>query len=479
MDSSQLKQRFHRVADPVDFASLRYLMEHNESLTVRQGVLEPPCRTEDGGAMITVFDRGGMGYAATSDVTDQGLRSAFQRAKAWAHTSAGKTILPFEKNLLPSGQGRYRTPVHKSWGQQKLQDKITFLQSAATKLKVSEKIADWFTHILHVENHQIYLTLGGAEIEQHTAYLMPTMGVTAYEGGEAVSRSYGAGAYTVRGGLEVLDQLQFADQAQRVAEEALELLKAPNCPTGVMDLLLAPDQMILQIHESIGHPLELDRILGDERNFAGTSFVTPDMFGRYQYGSPLLNITFDPTLPSELASYDYDDDGCAAERHYLIEKGILKRGIGGVISQKRSGLPGVSSARADSWNRPPIDRMGNINLEPGTSSFADMVAAVDRGIYMETNTSWSIDDSRNKFQFGCEYGRRIEGGKLGGLVKKPNYRGLSADFWRNLKMVGDRNTWRVMGTPYCGKGEPNQVIEVGHASPACLFASVQVFGGEL
>jgi predicted Zn-dependent protease len=245
-----------------------------------------------------------------------------------------------------------------------------------------------------------------------------------------------------------------------------------------MDVLLAPDQMILQIHESIGHPLELDRILGDERNYAGTSFVTPDMFGSYRYGSDLLNITFDPTRPEEFASYAFDDDGQPAQREYLIRNGILLRGLGGVTSQARSRLPGVANARATSWNRPPIDRMANLNLEPGTSSFADLVAAVERGVYMQTNLSWSIDDSRNKFQFGCEWGQLIENGKLTTIVKNSNYRGVSATFWRNLKMAGNRDTVEVLGSPFCGKGEPNQIIRVGHASPACLFAEVEVFGGE-
>ena len=244
-----------------------------------------------------------------------------------------------------------------------------------------------------------------------------------------------------------------------------------------MDLILAPDQMILQIHESIGHPLELDRILGDERNYAGTSFVTKDMFGSYRYGSDLLNITFDPTKKEEMASYGFDDDGTPAKKEFIIRKGLLERPLGGTISQTRANMEGVANSRANSWNRPPIDRMANLNLEPGTTSFEDMVKSVENGVYMEANCSWSIDDSRNKFQFGCEYGRVIENGELKGVVKKPNYRGISATFWRNLKAVGDEKSFKVMGTPYCGKGEPNQVIRVGHASPAALFSDVDVFGG--
>jgi predicted Zn-dependent protease len=245
-----------------------------------------------------------------------------------------------------------------------------------------------------------------------------------------------------------------------------------------MDVLLMPDQMILQIHESIGHPLELDRILGDERNFAGTSFVTPEMFGTYRYGSDLLDVTFDPTRGEELASYGWDDEGARAERVHLIRKGILERPLGGATSQLRAGLPGTSNARADNWNRPPIDRIANLNIEAGEATMDEMIAGIDRGVLMETNCSWSIDDSRNKFQFGCERGRLIEGGKLGAVVKNPNYRGISANFWRSLARVGNADTMQVLGSPYCGKGEPSQVIRVGHASPACVFRDVAVFGGE-
>jgi predicted Zn-dependent protease len=245
-----------------------------------------------------------------------------------------------------------------------------------------------------------------------------------------------------------------------------------------MDLLLMPDQMMLQIHESIGHPLELDRILGDERNYAGTSFVTREMFGSYQYGSPLLNVTYDPQRPEQLASFAYDDDGAAAQKVFLIRNCILERPLGGGLSQSRAQLPGTANSRASSWNRPPIDRMANLNVEAGASSLDEMIASIERGVLMRTNVSWSIDDSRNKFQFGCEWGELIAGGKLKGVVKNPNYRGISATFWRSLRSVGDAATFEVLGTQFCGKGEPNQAIHVGHAAPACVFANVEVFGGE-
>ncbi|MBK1700365.1 TldD/PmbA family protein, partial [Thiococcus pfennigii] len=192
---------------------------------------------------------------------------------------------------------------------------------------------------------------------------------------------------------------------------------------------------------------------------------------------PLLDVTFDPSVAGELASYAADDEGTPAERAYLIRGGILERPLGGRLSQARSGLPGVAAARACGWDRPPIDRMANINLEPGGLSLAALIGGIERGVLMDTNRSWSIDDSRNKFQFGCELGRLIVDGELGGLVRNPGYRGLSAQFWRNLDGVGEAATWEVRGVQNCGKGEPNQSISVGHATPPCRFRDVAVFGG--
>ncbi|MBX9785979.1 MAG: TldD/PmbA family protein, partial [Alphaproteobacteria bacterium] len=188
-------------------------------------------------------------------------------------------------------------------------------------------------------------------------------------------------------------------------------------------------------------------------------------------------VTFDPTVAGEFASYAFDDTGLEAQRQYIIKDGLLVRGLGGIDSQKRAQVPGVACARASSWNRPPIDRIANINIEPGETSFPEMIASVERGIYMTTNSCWSIDDYRRKFQFGCEYGRLIENGKLTKVIKNPNYRGITTPFWNSLKKVGDASTSEILGSPYCGKGEPNQLIRVGHAVPACLFQNVEVFGG--
>lgn len=474
-----LARDFRAIAPAVDFCALRFMEESSELLTVRQDVAEPPQLSTDRGAMVTVIDKGGLGYAATSDLTPAGLREAAGRATRLAQLTTGRTVVDYSKVAMPRPSGRYESPPGDDPARLTRREKIELLADESRQCRIDDRIVDWEASLWTTRTRQAYFTADGGEVEQVFHYLVPNMSATAHANGDTQTRTHaGRGnGYCRQGGLEILDSFGLKGSGRSVAEGALELLAAPNCPTGRMDVLLMPDQMMLQIHESIGHPLELDRILGDERNFAGTSFVTLDMFGSYRYGSELLDVTFDPTRAEEFASYGWDDDGLAAERQYLIRKGLLERPLGGAVSQARAGIAGVANTRSCAWNRAPIDRMANLNIEPGASTLDGLVAGIDLGVMMRTNVSWSIDDSRNKFQFGCEWGRMIRKGRLAEVVRNPGYRGISATFWRSLTGVGDASTFEVMGTPFCGKGEPNQVIRCGHASPACRFAGVEVFGG--
>lgn len=475
-----IASRFKKIAPVVDFWSLRIVNEHSQQLSVRQDIMQPVHNRSSAGVMLTIIIGDGIGYAASSDVTESGLRDAISKASAIANYSNNKLVLKASDMARPSNSGTYTTPVTTSWDSVSLKEKIVMLQNSCAALKVDDKIVDWQSYISFSQADTLLVTSDDIRIEQSFHYIQPGLVAVANEGAKTQVRTGGGCGTARQGGLEQLALLQFQnkDVAINIANEALELLQAPECPTGIMDILLKPGQMMLQIHESIGHPLELDRILGDERNYAGTSFVTQDMFGHYQYGSELLNITFDPTRGDELASYGYDDDGTPATKEYIIKDGILKTPLGGTTSQSRANINGVANSRACSWNRPTIDRMANLNLEAGDSRFESLVASIENGVLMDDNSSWSIDDSRNKFQFGCEYGQIIKNGERKGLVRNPNYRGISATFWRNLALVGDESTCNVLGTPNCGKGEPNQVIQVGHASPACVFREVEVFGGE-
>ncbi|MFJ4141873.1 TldD/PmbA family protein [Pseudomonas sp. NPDC089734] len=475
--SAQLKQRFAALQSDAQFFSVRYVRRSSQHLSVRKNVAEPPSLGSDEGAMLTVRLNGVETYAATNDISQRGLQAALQQAEALARRLAPHTLLDLTDHAVSTARADYLSPNLNS-AFPNLSDCIDLLMAESNAVPRDERLVNWQAS-LGLENvEQIYLNSAGAEIRQAQRFVFPGMTVTAYDGRDSQTRSLGRDNFGQQGGAEIIHNCGLIGAATHVADQALQLILAPNTPTGPRDLLLMPDQMILQIHESIGHPLELDRILGDERNYAGTSFVKASDFGTLQYGSRLLNVTFDPDIPEQLASYGHDDDGTAASKQFLIRDGLLQRPLGGALSQYRSGLPGVANSRACNWNRPPIDRMANLNIEPGDQSLEQLIGGIEHGILMSTNRSWSIDDARNKFQFGCEWGQLIENGELKGVVKNPNYRAISAQFWRNLSAVGDASTFKVLGTPNCGKGEPNQVVRVGHASPACVFANVDVFGGD-
>lgn len=478
MQWERVLEDFKAVVPKVAFWSLRLVREDTETLQVRTGVVEPPGRALDRGAQITLADRGGFAYAATSDLTRAGLRAACGEAARWLESSRRHPL--FDAGLLPrpARSGEYATPVEIPWDAWPLEEKLERLLRIDETLGIHDAIVDHQAHLTRRDIETRLYTGDGVEIVQHLHILMPGYAAVANRGAQTQVRTGGGWGSGGQGGLECLERFHFHEDAHRVAQEALALLDAPECPEATASVLLMPNQMMLQIHESIGHPLELDRILGDERNYAGGSFVTPDMFGGYRYGSEQLNVTFDPALAGELACYGFDDEGTPAERVYLIRDGILERPLGSALSSARAGLPGVANARACAWNRPPIDRMANLNLEPGGASLEELIGSVEYGVFMDTNRSWSIDDRRNKFQFGCELGRIIEDGELKGLVRNPSYRGISANFWRKLAGAGEADSLEAWGTPSCGKGEPNQMIHVGHASPPCVFHDVEVFGGD-
>lgn len=458
-----------------DWLSLREVKEQVVVRSARKGNLDPLNIDHTQGVMVEVLVDGQFACAGTCDLTREGVQKAAQRALDQAKKLKDFQLFHFDKTARPPSKGTYFSGT-----QRLLEDSQAYVLNdlavdLSNHLKTHDQIIHTMASFTSIEQEITFVSSNGANIQQRLHQRGIYLLAVAQDGHTIQTRTNGFPV--VQAGDEFFDAQTLKNKAIQIAEEAIELTQAQECPTGLYDLILMPDQLYLQIHESIGHPLELDRILGDERNYAGWSFVKPEDFGHLAYGSPLLNITFDPSLPGEITTYHYDDTGTQADRQYIIKEGILKRGIGGLESQTRSGIPGTSSARAQSWNRAPIDRMANINMEPGSSKLADMISSTERGILMKTNRSWSIDDYRNKFQFGCEYGQLIENGQLTKTVKNPNYRGITTPFWHSLKMVGDPSTHEIWGAFYCGKGEPNQVVRVGHATPACLFTNVEVFGG--
>ena len=458
------------------FASIRSVRERTYSLQARDGRPEKLYTVEDLGYMVEVMYGNHLSYAATPSLEPSNLKSAFDQALQTAKKAQAFKMLGLEPNKIRFPEkGTYHPKGGELPGAEDLKGVMDYLVQSNQKLKVSDQIINTQSMLFTTELEVHYVSTLGAEISQ----LVHMMGLdaVAMAKGNGTIQKRSSGLATRQGNFKSIRWNDFIEDCTLIGNEAIELLSADQCPEAVMDLLLHPDQLYLQIHESIGHPLELDRILGDERNYAGWSFIKPEDFGTLVYGSPLLNVTFDPMVPGEMASYAFDDAGQRAQREFLIQNGKLLRGLGGSESQARSAIPGVANLRSSSWNRPPIDRMANINIEPGQSTLNDMIGSVEKGVLMNTNRSWSIDDYRNKFQFGCEYGKLIENGKITKTIRNPNYRGTTLNFWRGLKAVGNKELQQVWGSPYCGKGEPNQMVRVGHACPSCLFTGVEVFGG--
>lgn len=476
---SELTKAIATLDIPADWIGLRAVKENSAYRYVRDGIPQHNGKSLSQGVMVEVLVNGQIGYGATNSLRPESIQAAAQTAYQQARAASQWAIYPFSVATRPKVVGQYTSPFIKPLDVMTPGEINDVLIRLCQSLKVSSQIVQTNAVAVTNETESWLVSSNGSEVYQRFLMLQTHYGVTAQDGSVVQQRSNnGHLAHCYQGGWELFPEADLWERAHQIGKQAVELLTADECPATTTALVLAPDQMMLQIHESVGHPLELDRILGDERNYAGGSFVKPSDFGHLAYGSPLMNITFNPAVPGEFASYSFDDIGTAATREYLIKEGILLRGLGSLESQARLGVPGVACARASSWNRPPIDRMANLNLEPGTGSFEEMIRDIEHGVYMESNLSWSIDDQRYKFQFGCEYGKLIENGQLTKTLRNPNYRSTTTDFWRRLVRVGNESTWQMYGTPYCGKGEPNQAIRVGHGSPVCVFADVEVFGGE-
>lgn len=473
-----LQTEFNKYKNSADFVAFKFIKEKTRDYSVRNGKTEDLNEFSDQGLMIEVMINGHVGYGATAELTPEGIKKTFNKARSMTETASRFSVHRFDKTIRPAATGRYETTRKIKLDKLSLADLFDYLKKTSLALKKKDLIIAAIADAMLIECTQNYFSSEGAEFSQEFDVVVSSMSATASNGKESQTRSlHGGRGNCLQAGAEYFNIDSALKNCEEISSQALELLTAENCPSETCDLILAPDQMLLQIHESIGHPLELDRILGDERNFAGWSFVQPEDFGQLEYGSSMMNIVFDPTVTGQLASYQFDEVGNKAEKKYLIQNGKLLAGLGSLESQARSGISGVANSRSSSWNRAPIDRMANINLEGGSLSIDEMISKVERGVIMYANRSWSIDDYRRKFQFGCEYAKLIENGKLTKTLKNPNYRGVTVPFWKSLRGLTNSASIETYGSPYCGKGEPSQIIRVGHSSPYALFKNIEVFGG--
>ncbi len=460
----------------IDYADIRFVDERTESMTVKEDRLEALSRNQDRGVGVRVLHNGCWGFASGSIITPQALKKiadrAIQIAKASAATKKEAVklapIQPYiDKYVSPCVEDPFAVP---------LDEKIEMLLAVNKILMKPSKVKTSEGNLNFYKTNKIFCSTEGALIEQSITETGGGFEATAVDGGEVQKRSYPAshgGDYQCAG-YEFIRGMNFIDNAERIADEAMALLKAPPCPAMTTDLIIAGDQLALQVHESCGHPTELDRVLGTEISLAGGSFMTIDKLNKLRYGSPIVNIVQDATIPNGLGSFGYDDEGVKASRTHLIREGLF---VGYLTSRETADLVGAApngAMRADGWNRIPLIRMTCINLEPGEWDYDALIADTADGILVGSNKSWSIDDKRLNFQFGTEIAWQIKNGKITGMYKNPLYTGITPEFWNSCDAICNKNHWRVWGIPSCGKGEPMQTAHVAHGAAPARFRKVQV-----
>ncbi|MGZ4103851.1 MAG: TldD/PmbA family protein [Actinomycetota bacterium] len=459
------------------YADARYLSEESESIDVENGRVEGVSRGADAGIGVRVLVDGAWGFAGTALLEPGEIEHAATLAVEIARSSRALLRAPVRLADEPPVETLWQTEIAEDPFAVSLDEKIDLLLKASAEMQSVSGLTIAQATMDFWRRHSFLATSEGARIEQIITQSGAGLVALAVGDREVQQRSFPnsfRGHFATKG-YEHVRAMDLADNAARIAEEAVALHKAPECPSMVTTVVLDPTQLCLQVHESVGHPLELDRVLGMEAAYAGTSFVRPEDRGSLRYGSDEVTITCDSTLPGALGSYGYDDEGVPSRRQILIEGGVLQRFLSSretapVIGETRSN----GTMRADGWGVIPLIRMPNINLEPGTSSFEEMIATTDDGIYMTTNLSWSIDDKRTNFQFGTEVAYEIKKGKLGKMLRNPNYAGKTLEFWSSCDALGGPDEWKVYGTPNCGKGQPGQVARVAHGTSPGRFRNVQV-----
>jgi TldD protein len=460
----------------VEYADIRIVRRQNEEIEVKNGKVEALVHDEDFGFGIRVLFQGAWGFACSSKVSKREMEAVFRKALKIAKASSrakGKEILfPSVSPIVD----RYQTPISIDPFDVTPETKLNLLLKADEIIRKNKKIKISEAFMGSYKTEKTFASTEGSYIEQEIVECGMGISATAIEGSEVQVRSYPnsfRGNFATQG-YEWVEKLALQDRAERIAEEASQLLSAKPCPSETTTLILDSSQLALQIHESIGHPIELDRILGTEASYAGTSFLKPEMVGHFKYGSERVNIFADATCPGGLGTFGYDDEGVKAQRVPIISHGILVNLLTSRETAHHLDKESNGTMRADGWNRIPLIRMTNINLEPGEWTLEQIIADTEEGLFLTTNRSWSIDDKRINFQFGTEIGWEVKNGKLGEMVKNPTYTGITPKFWNSCDAIANRNHWEMWGTPNCGKGEPGQIAHVGHGAAPARFRNVQV-----
>jgi TldD protein len=458
-----------------EYADIRFENARTERIEVRNGVVATLADSTSTGYGIRALYDGAWGFAASSDLSSAGVDTTAARAVAMARAAASIARHPIGATPSRAHVATFATPVSEDVGSIPLGDRVALLLDAEKLLHAGSQIAVGRAWIDLWTTDKYFFSTIGSKIEQRISQTGSGIQALAVGDGDAQARSFPGdiGLYK-SGGWEVIREARLVENAQRIGEEAIAVLRAPQCPSGTFDIVLGGSQVSLQIHESCGHPAELDRVMGWEANFSGTSFLEIAQLDRLQYGSNIVSIGIDNTLPGGMATCGFDDEGTQSGHSDIVRNGVL---TGYEMSNDTARLIGRESngcVRAQGWEYVPMIRMCNLNLQPGDAPFEALFEGVKYGIHMESNRSWSIDDRRLNFQFGCQMGWEIKDGKRGRLLKNPTYAGMTPQFWNSCDAIADRNSWIAWGTPNCGKGEPMQTGRTTQAASPARFRNVSV-----
>ena len=459
-----------------DYGDIRVVKRASESLEVKNGKVETLASEIEEGFGIRVIVDGSWGFASSLMINPDEIDRIAELAVRIARASAQIEHEPVKLGRVKPAKGRFEFSIEKDPFEVPVEEKIKLLLNADRLMRKTPEIKIAKSSMNFWRTESIFASTEGAYIEQIKTESGAGIEATAVSEGEVQKRSYPAsfGGDYAAAGYEFVESLDLVGNAERIAKEAAQLLTAPQCPSDTRTLILEGSLLALQVHESCGHPIELDRVLGTESSYAGTSFLTPDKLGNFQYGSEIVNIAADATVPGGLGSFFFDDEGVPARKTDIVKNGIFTGYLTSRETAEEMGLENSAAMRADGWNRIPLVRMTNINLEPGDWTLDEMIKDTKHGLYAEAVGSWSIDDKRLNFQFAAEIAYEIKDGKLGQMYKNPTYTGITYEFWRSCDAIANKDEWRMWGLPNCGKGEPVQAMHVGHGVSPARFQNVRI-----
>ncbi|MFC2095901.1 TldD/PmbA family protein [Candidatus Bipolaricaulota bacterium] len=465
------------------YADIRIVRRENQSITVKNGIVQTLSLDDDFGFGVRVIADGAWGFASSNRLNDDEISRIAAQAVTIARASALTKVDDVQIGPPEVHVDTYKTPMEIDPFEVSLEDKIDVLIKADKEARAVEGLAVAQGSMAFLRETKTFASSEGSYIEQTLVESGLGITVRAVGEGEMQQRSYpnSFGRHQGTAGYEFIQKWDLPGNARQAAEEVVALLKAPQCPSKTTTLILDGPQLALQVHESCGHPIELDRVYGTEAAYAGTSFLTTEKLGNFRYGSDVVNLISDATTPTGLGTYGYDDEGVPAQQTDIVKKGMFvgyltSRETASQLRKTHPDAPERSNGtmRADGWNRVPIIRMNNVSLQPGEPTLDELIADTEDGIYMLTNKSWSIDDKRLNFQFGTELAYEIKNGKLGQMVKNATYTGITPQFWGGCDAICNVDHWNTWGTPNCGKGQPGQVAHTGHGTAPARFRNVQV-----